>query len=228
MRSDLGLTLAAELGALYEELTDTGGYSPAAPAAGCRALRNTALDLLAAGDRLAGVALAQAQFDTATNMTDTMAALVILARMPGAARENALAKFYERFADDALVVDKWFALQAVQPEGDTLAIVRGLMNHPAFSMRNPNRVRSLIGSFANANPTRFNAADGSGFDFVADIVVELDKFNAQVAARLLSSFRSWRSLEAGRRARAQAALERVAGTDKLSADVADIAGRSLA
>ena len=228
LRSDLGLTLAAELGAIYRELADDGVYSPAAPAAGRRALRNTALDLLTAGDRLAGVELARIQFHAATNMTDTMAALGVLARMPGAPREEALAAFYDRFVDDALVIDKWFSLQAVQPEGDTLATVRSLMNHPAFSIRNPNRVRSLIGSFANANPTRFNAADGSGFDFVADIVVELDKFNAQVAARLLSSFRSWRSLEAGRRARARAALERVAGTDRLSADVADIAGRSLA
>ena len=151
-----------------------------------------------------------------------------LTPVPGTARDEALAAFYERFANDALVIDKWFALQAIQPDGDTLATVRALMNHSAFSIRNPNRVRSLIGSFANANPTRFNASDGSGFDFVADIVVELDKFNAQVAARLLSSFRSWRSLEPGRRARAQAALERVAGTERLSADVADIAGRSLA
>ena len=228
LRADLGLTLAEDLLALYHALSDDGAYSPGATAAGRRALRNTALDLFTAGDRLAGLELARAQFSAATNMTDTMAALGILARAPGTAREEALAAFYERFADDPLVIDKWFALQAVQPEGDTLATVRSLMNHPAFSIRNPNRVRSLIGSFANANPTRFNAADGSGFDFVADIVVELDKFNAQVAARLLSSFRSWRSLEAGRRARAKAALERVAGTDKLSADVADIASRSLA
>ena len=228
LRADLGLTMAEELHALYHGLADDCAYSPDAVAAGRRALRNTALDLFTAGDRLAGVELARAQFDAASNMTDTMAALGILARAPGAAREEALGLFYERFADDALVIDKWFALQAVQPEGDTLATVRGLMNHSAFSIRNPNRVRSLIGSFANANPTRFNAADGSGFDFVADIVVELDKFNAQVAARLLSSFRSWRSLEPGRRARAKAALERVAGTDKLSADVVDIASRSLA
>ena len=228
LRADLGLTLCEELLALYHELADDGVYSPAAPAAGRRALRNTSLDLFTAGDRLAGLELVRAQVASATNMTDTMAALGVLARIPGAARDEALAAFYERFADDALVIDKWFALQAVQPEGDTLATVRALMNHPAFSIRNPNRVRALIGSFANANPTRFNAADGSGFDFIADIVVELDRFNAQVAARLLSSFRSWRSLEPGRRTRAQAALERVAGTDKLSADVADIASRSLA
>lgn len=161
-------------------------------------------------------------------MTDQLAALGVLAQMPGAAREEALAAFYESFADDALVIDKWLALQAVQPDPDVLDRIRGLMEHKAFSIRNPNRVRALIGSFAAGNPTRFNAADGSGFDFVADTVVTLDKFNAQVAARLLSSFKSWRSLEVGRRDRARAALERVAGTEKLSPDVADIATRSLA
>ncbi len=227
-RADLGLALADPLRATYDRLAETGAYSPDAASAGRRNLRNGALDLLAAGDRLAGVELAQAQFKSATNMTDQLAALSVLAQMPGAAREEALAAFYESFADDALVIDKWLALQAVQPDVDVLDRIRRLMEHPAFSLRNPNRVRALIGSFAAGNPTRFNAADGSGFDFVAEMVVALDRFNAQVAARLLSSFKSWRSLEAGRRDRARAALERVAGTEKLSPDVADIATRSLA
>ena len=127
------------------------------------------------------------------------------------------------------MIDKWFALQAIQPDGDTLATVRALMNHPAFSLRNPNRVRSLIGSFANANPTQFNASDGSGFDFVADIVVELDAFER--AGRGASALVFPQLAVAGERpsrAGLRAALERVANTDKLSADVADIAGRSLA
>ena len=228
LRVDLGLALGERLAELYAGLTDDGPYAPDAKAAGRRALRNAALDLFAAGDRLNGNALAKAQFETATNMTDTIAALSVLARSPGATRDDALAAFYETFNKDALVIDKWFALQAVQPDQDVLERIRALMGHPAFSLKNPNRVRALISSFAGGNPTRFNAADGSGFDFVAEMVVELDRFNAQVAARLLSSFKSWRSLEPGRRARAKAALERVAGTAKLSADVADIATRSLA
>ena len=227
-RVDLGLALTEPLRDIYGRLADSGPYSPDAASAGRRSLRNGALDLIAAGDRLAGIELAQAQFASATNMTDQLAALGVLAQMPGTAREEALAAFYESFADDALVIDKWLALQAVQPDPDVLDRIRGLMEHKAFSIRNPNRVRALIGSFAAGNPTRFNAADGSGFDFVADTVVVLDKFNAQVAARLLSSFKSWRSLEAGRRDRARAALERVASTQKLSPDVADIATRSLA
>ena len=102
-----------------------------------------------------------------------------------------------------MVVDKWFTLQAVQPDPNALANVRQLMAHPAFALTNPNRVRALIGSFANGNPTRFAAPDGSGFAFVADTVVDLDRFNAQVAARLLGSFKSWRSLEPQRRTQAR-------------------------
>ncbi len=228
LRAALGASLGGRLHALYDGLGDDGPYSPAAGPAGRRALRNAALDLLAAGDRARGVGLAQAQFERGANMTDTAAALGVLVRVPGSARERALERFYDLFADDALVIDKWFALQAVQPDADALDRVRALMGHPAFSMKNPNRVRALIGSFAGGNPTRFNAADGSGFAFVADAVLALDRLNAQVAARLLSSFKSWRSLEEGRRGRAAAALRRVATTSGISVDVADIATRSLA
>ena len=228
LRAEIGRSLAGELAALHRSLADDGSYSPAAAAAGRRALRNAALDLLAAGDPAEGTRLAQAQFAKASNMTDTVAALAVLARMPGAARDKALATFYKLFADDPLVIDKWFALQAVQPDPGTLDEVRRLMAHPAFALTNPNRVRALVGSFANGNPTRFAAPDGTGFSFVADTVVAIDRFNAQVAARLLAAFKSWRTLEPGRRAQARAALERVARAERLSPDVADIAFRSLA
>ena len=209
LRTEIGKTLGGALRDIYDRLTDNGPYSPAAEPAGRRALRNNALDLFVAAHRAEGVVLARAQFAQASNMTDTIAALAILARTAGADRDEALHRFYETFADDALVVDKWFALQAMQPDPDVLGRIRSLMQHPAFSIRNPNRVRSLIGSFANGNPTRFNAADGSGFAFVADTVIELDRTNAQIAARLLSAFKSWRALESGRRAMASAALRRV-------------------
>jgi aminopeptidase N len=106
--------------------------------------------------------------------------------------------------------------------------VRELSAHPAFSMANPNRVRSLIGSFAQGNPTQFNRLDGAGYEFVADQVLALDPTNPQVASRMSTAFRSWRALEAGRRARAQAALQRIAGAPKLSRDVGDIVQRALA
>ena len=228
LRTDLGLALGPRLVALHANLADSDAYSPTAAAAGRRALRNTVLDLFTAGDRLHGVTLAQSQFETATNMTDKLAALAVLAQRPGAARDAAIAQYYEEFSGDALVVDKWFALQAMQPEPDVIDTIRELMNHPAFSIQNPNRVRALIGTFAAGNLSRFNAVDGSGFAFIADIVVTLDAFNAQVAARLLSSFKSWRSLEPQRRALAREALQKVAGTERLSRDVADIVTRSLA
>jgi aminopeptidase N len=113
------------------------------------------------------------------------------------------------------------------PEAQTLARVRTLTAHPAFSFANPNRLRALIGAFAQANQTQFNRADGQGYEFVADTVLALDKKNPQVAARLLAAFKSWRALEPGRRGRAEAALQRVAARRELSRDVADIVGRSL-
>jgi aminopeptidase N len=125
------------------------------------------------------------------------------------------------------VLDKWFALQAMIPEPATLARVKDLMSHHAFSMSNPNRLRSLIGTLANANPTQFNAADGRGYALLADVVLEMDSRNAQIAARLLVAFKTWRSLEPGRRAHAEAQLLRIAGQETLSADVRDIVTRSL-
>ncbi len=161
-------------------------------------------------------------------MTDKIAALGIIAMQPGAARDEALGSFYRLYSSEPLVIDKWFALQAVIPEGDTLARVKRLMDHPAFSLANPNRVRALIGAFASGNQTQFNAPDGSGYEFVATIVLLLDAKNPQVAARLLGAFKSWRALEERRRTRAEAALRRVAGASHLSPDVKDIAERSLA
>ena len=161
-------------------------------------------------------------------MTDRMAALSTLNSHDGAERIAALENFYQRYHDDALTLDKWFALEATAPHPATLARVRTLTAHAAFSMSNPNRVRSLITMFATANQTQFNRPDGAGYDFVADTVLALDGPNPQVAARMLSAFKSWRMLEPVRRSRAEAALRRVAAQPQLSRDVADIAQRALA
>jgi aminopeptidase N len=228
LRETLGRDLAPSLLDVYEKLTDQGPYSPDAASAGRRALRNAALDLYAAGNPAAGTPLARRQFDSATTMTDKIAALGILANSKSAEREAALQAFYATYAGDALVIDKWFALQAAIPEAETLDRIKILMNHQAFSLGNPNRVRSLIGAFAASNQTRFNATDGSGYDFVSKIVLSLDSKNPQVAARLLGSFRSWRILEPGRRRLAEAALRQVAAAAALSPDVRDIVERSLA
>jgi aminopeptidase N len=161
-------------------------------------------------------------------MTDRMAALVTLSLHEVPEREHALADFHARYASDALVVDKWFSLQATIPQPNTLENVRRLTAHPAFSPANPNRVRALIGAFAQGNTTQFNRADGLGYDFVADTVLALDQKNPQISARLATAFRSWRMLEAGRRMKAEAALTRIKGAPGLSRDLADIVERALA
>ena len=227
LRAQIGRALADDLDRVYHALTMTDAYSPDAASAGRRALRNATLDLLAAGAPNKGSQLASAQFRAANNMTDQIGALNVLALIPGDAREAALDSFFRTHASDPLVTDKWFALQAMISEEATLARVKRLMNHHAFSLTNPNRLRSLIGAFATGNLTRFNAADGSGYDLLVETVIAVDPKNPQVAARLLAAFRSWRSLESGRRALAEAALQRVAAVQNLSADVRDIAQRSL-
>jgi len=161
-------------------------------------------------------------------MTDRMAALETLALHDRPERAAALEDFYKRYADDPLIIDKWLALQAAIPEPATLDRVRALTKHPAFSITNPNRIRALIGSFAQANHTQFNRSDGAGYAFVADFVLALDPKNPQVAARLMGAFRSWRALEAQRRGKAEAALRHVAAAPALSPDLHDIVARTLA
>ncbi|MFG1394599.1 aminopeptidase N [Xanthobacter agilis] len=227
LKSALGNALAGDLAQTYGALVAAGPFTPDAASAGRRSLRNLALDYLAVTASAEGIARAAAQFEQADNMTDRLAALAVLVQHDVPERERALAAFYERFKADALVIDKWFILQAQIAASDTLERVKGLMAHPAFSLGNPNRVRSLVGAFAAGNPTQFNRPDGAGHAFVADVVLTLDPKNPQVASRLLSSFKTWRQLEPVRRASAEAALRRVADTPGLSADVSDIATRAL-
>ena len=195
--------------------------------AGARS-RTSASICLAATQQNETIARALAQYRDADNMTDRMAALETLAQHDRPERTEALNDFYTRYANDPLIIDKWLALQAAIPEPATLDRVRALTGHPAFSMANPNRVRALIGSFAQVNHTQFNRADGAGYDFVADAVLTLDPKNPQVAARLTGAFRSWRALEPRRRERAEATLRRVAAAPALSRDVHDILARTLA
>ena len=159
-------------------------------------------------------------------MTERFAGLAVLALSSGPAREHALEAFSRAHAADPLILDKWFVLQAQIPERETVARVRTLMTHHAFSLSNPNRVRSLIGGFC-ANQTQFNRADGAGYELLAEVVLTLDPTNPQVAARLLSGLRSWRSLESGRQSKAREALLAIAGRPDLSPDVRDIVTRSL-
>jgi aminopeptidase N len=227
IKRDIGIALKDKLAARYQALASHRAYSPDAESAGRRSLRNACLDLLAASGDSADFQRAFKQFEEADNMTDRMAALAVLSQHVIPEREKALDAFEKRYRNDPLVLDKWFAVQARIPEAETLDRVHRLMKHPAFSMTNPNRMRSLIGVFA-ANSSQFNRTDGKGYAFVADTVLGLDSKNPQVAARLLSAFKSWRMLEPYRRALAEKELNRIAKTPGLSPDVADIASRSLA
>ena len=214
--------------ALYESLNAAAGpYSPDASSAGKRALKNAALLYLAMGEK--SPARAAKAYHAADNMTDLAQALAVLAHLFPEAPETkeALAAFETRFADNALVLDKWFQIQATIPGEGALARVTGLMEHRHFKRENPNRVRALIGSFASGNPTGFNRKDGAAYDLLASQILDIDKRNPQLAARLLKSMGSWRLLEAARAEKAKAALTRIETSSNLSADVRDIIDRML-
>ena len=229
LRATIGRHLAAALFDHYRRLSERAGpYRPDAAGAGRRALRNTCLDFLVATRRPEAVSLAAGQYRAADNMTDRMAALSTLSLCDVPERAATLDDFYTRHAHDPLIVDKWLTLQAAIPEPATLDRVKALTRHAGFSFGNPNRVRALIHAFALANQKEFNRVDGAGYDFIVDTVLALDPKNPQLAARLLSAFKSWRVLEQVRRALAEAALRRVAAAPSLSPDVSDIAQRALA
>jgi aminopeptidase N len=227
-RAEIGDRLSPLLTSAYEKMTVVGGYFPDAQSAGRRALRNVALDLLAASGKAPAIARAARQYHDADNMTDRMAALAALSLHDVQERNEALADFYTRYASDALVIDKWFSLQAIIPHPETLNRVRALTAHPAYSMSNPNRVRALVGAFAHGNATQFNRADGAGYAFIAETILALDPKNPQVSARLATAFRSWRTLEQSRRSKAEAALNRIKVSSGISRDLSDIVERALA
>jgi aminopeptidase N len=226
LRNYLSRVLHDDLIAAYNANQQPEPYSPDAISAGRRALRNNALGYLAELNDSAVHTLIQDQLAQASSMTDRLAALSIMNvhQVPGI--RDALHSFYSDFEQEALVIDKWFSLQASAPGTDTKAI-RKLMQHPAFSMTNPNRARSLIFVFCNSNAAQFHATDGSGHDFWAEQVIALDKINPQVAARLARSMDRWRKFTPVLQASMKAALEKIARTPKLSNDVAEVIGKAL-
>ena len=226
LRRQVGTALAGVLAEIYKRMEIKGPYSPDAENAGKRALRNTALALLTARGRAEDLARVAKHFSSARNATDEIDALGILSNVRGPERLKALERFHDKWQNDHLVIDNWFSFQASSALPSCLATVRRLTQHPLFQATNPNKLRGLIGVFA-ANPVNFNRPDGLGYDFVADKVLEIDDFNPQVASRILTSFRSWRSLEPGRRKLARRALNRIAKSKKLSRDVHEIVTRML-
>jgi aminopeptidase N len=227
LRRSLASALRVEWMVAYQSNRTPGSYSPDADSAGKRGLKNLALAYLTELDDADVHALAQAQYDTANNMTDRLAALSALVHSSAPGRDDALARFYLEFEQEALVIDKWFALQATARTTDVNK-VRELMKHPAFSLKNPNRARSLIFSFCNGNPSQFHAVDGSGYKFWAEQVIALNGINPQVAARLARSLDRWRKYAPALQDKMQDALKRVAGTRGLSKDVLEVVGKALA
>ncbi|MBE7183671.1 MAG: aminopeptidase N [Methylobacterium mesophilicum] len=224
----IGQANRERLASQYDALADNGPFSPDAASAGCRSLRNVLLDYLATLP--GGAERALLHFRDATNMTDRAASLAVLAHRHPASDEarDALAAFETRHDGNPLAMDKWFAIRATAPGPETVGAVRALMGHPAYAASNPNRVRALIGAFASANQTGFHRADGAGYQLLADVVISLGERNPQVAARLATALRSWRSVEPARQAKAREALLRIAAVENLSTDVRDIVERTLA
>ena len=227
VRQELGRQLALDWQRLLAENQSESAYSPDPISAGRRALKNLALSYLMAAGETNTKAIAQQQYVHATNMTDRMAALTTLVHESSAHHAGELlTHFYERWQHDPLVIDKWFALQATAPHA-TVATIKGLMAHPAFTLRNPNRARALIFQFCMANAMGFHAEDGSGYEFWADLVLELDAINPEIAARFARVMDHWRRYLPASSKRMRSALERVYAHAGLSRNVSEIVSKSL-
>ncbi|MDR3537727.1 MAG: aminopeptidase N [Acetobacteraceae bacterium] len=226
-RLAIGAALRDALRATYERLTDTGPYAIDGASIGRRSLRNTCLAYLAAGGDAEGIRLGKAQFDAQRNMTDVLAALSVLCAVDCPERAAALAAFHAAWHGDALVLDKWFAIQAMSPLPDTPRAVRALADHPDFDLRNPNRVRALVGSFSGGNQVRFHDASGAGYRFLADTILALDPMNGQVAARMVAPLGQWRRMDPACQALMQQELRRILALPGLTTNTYEIASKSL-
>ncbi|XP_075642458.1 puromycin-sensitive aminopeptidase [Castanea sativa] len=227
IRKQLAQELKAELLSTVEKYRSSKEYVFDHPNMARRALKNIALAYLASLEAPEYTELALQEYRTATNMTDQFAALAAIAQNPGKTRDDVLADFYSKWQHDFLVVNKWFALQAMSDVPGNVENVKTLLNHPAFDLRNPNKVYSLIGGFCGS-PVNFHAKDGSGYKFLGEIVLKLDKLNPQVASRMVSAFSRWRRYDETRQNHAKAQLERIMSTNGLSENVFEIASKSLA
>lgn len=223
----LARALRAKLLAVWQDHADAGSYHFEPQAVGRRSLKNACLGYLALLEEPVFIELCVNQARLARNMTDVLAALSILAHHDGLEGEQPLAQFYDKWAQEPLVVDKWFTLQAISSRADAGARVKELLGHPDFNLRNPNRVRSLLGAFCQANPFHFHAASGEGYALLGGYVRRIDDFNPQLAARLVSAFNHWRRYDEQRQALMREQLELILERPGVSRDVAEVVGKSL-
>jgi aminopeptidase N len=228
LKSTLAASLKQSLTDIYQRFSDTAQYQFTAKAMAKRSLKNVALSYLMATNDPLQTQRCLKQMKQADNMTDTLAGLSLIVDQAGPEREHALRAFYEQWQHDRQVVDKWLTVQALSKLPDTLIRVKGLLKHAAFSMTNPNNVRAVIGQFCRNNPIHFHAKDGSGYQFLADQIIELDKLNPQVASRQLGAFNSWLQYDEVRQSLIKQQLTRIAEQDSLSPDVYEVVTKYLA
>ncbi|NMY49433.1 aminopeptidase N [Pseudomonas sp. WS 5011] len=231
-RKALADALFAPLWARYQanrEVSKATPYVAEAAHFARRSLQNIALSYLMLSEKPEVLAACVDQFDNADNMTERLAALAVLVNSPFQEEQGkALAMFADFFKDNALVMDQWFSVQAGCPLPGGLERVHALMQHEAFTLKNPNKVRALIGAFANQNLINFHRADGAGYRFLADQVITLNALNPQIASRLLAPLTRWRKYGSARQALMKAELERILASGELSSDVYEVVSKSLA
>ena len=225
--SSIGKKYIAELKTLYQENADTGPYSVSPESVGKRRLKNTALRYIQSADEPLAVQLALEQYKSAKNMTDKVAALAILTDSKTEASAFAFEDFYKTWKNDPLVLDKWFSLQAIADRQDVPEIVIRLLQHPDFTYKNPNRLRSLIGSFSAGNQKWFHRNDGAGYRILAETVMRLNSINPSTAARILTPLRQWRKYDAARKSLMEGELKRILSEKDISSDVYEIVSKSL-
>jgi len=218
--------LETQFKAIYDDFSITNEYQFNAEEAGKRSLCNLALSYLMASGDEAAATLGFKHFEAANNMTDSIAALSLLSHIQSEISQQALRIFEQRWNNDALVMDKWFIVQAAAQHDGVLAKVKELMSHPCFDLKNPNKVRSLIGAFAGMNLQAFHNTDGSGYRYVMDQILALDKFNPQIASRMVKQFSRWQRYDKTRQDLMKTELQRAA-KEKLSPDMFEIVSKSL-
>jgi aminopeptidase N len=229
VRRELAMRLRQEFIDIYRKNCEQGPYTITPEAMGRRSLKNICLSFLMAPDPVApeSLALCLAQYRAGSNMTDVVAALSALANYPGPEREDVLEDFYNTWKSDPLVMDKWLILQATSSLETSLERVKALLHHPAFSIKNPNKIRSLIGAFCSGNHVRFHDGSGAGYEFLTEQLITIDRFNAQIAARMVSPFINWRKYEPNRQRLMKTQLEHLAAQEHLSNDLYEIVKKSL-
>jgi aminopeptidase N len=225
-RREIGVTFEENWRKVYEECANAP--APAnQPESSSRKLKNTALSYLIATGKEEYITLADRQYRNATNMTDSVASLAGLKDTTNSVRDELFADYYEKWQKDALIVDKWFSLQAMAVRESTISDIKALMDHPAFTLRNPNRLRSLIGAFASGNPVNFHDKSGEGYRILSGVIASLNKTNPQIAARLVAPLGQWRRYDKDRQDLMVAELEKILKLPDLSDHVYEMANKSL-